>query len=290
MEPVVFQLPVSVAFLYFVTYSVLGWCMETVYCSVRERRLVPRGFLYGPVCPIYGVGALLMICCFQPLMGNPVLFYVVATMCMSAWEYFVGWLLETATHVKYWDYSDRRYNLKGRICLQMCLMWGVLSFLVLYFIHPMIAQLLLGIPGEIRYFIDGIFFGVFSLDTGATIYQLAKTTQLLAKLQQAGDELRLQAHLGKAELADRLALSREGAPVHLEDLLPDSLDERGRMLKARYDALIARTEQLSRRFRRTYRNMSVFARDSAAFESVKRRGEQVKDILTEMRKGKRDRR
>ena len=74
-EPVFFGLPISLAFLYFIVYSVLGWCMETVYCSTLERRFVPRGFLYGPMCPIYGVGVLMMICWFQPLMGNPVVFY-----------------------------------------------------------------------------------------------------------------------------------------------------------------------------------------------------------------------
>ena len=64
-EPLFFGVPISLAFLYFIIYSVLGWCMETIYCSVAERRLVPRGFLYGPLCPIYGVGVLMMICWFH---------------------------------------------------------------------------------------------------------------------------------------------------------------------------------------------------------------------------------
>jgi len=105
----------------FFVYAFLGWCMETVYCSILERKLVPRGFLLGPICPIYGVGVLMMICWFAPFMGNPLLFYVVATVCMSAWEYFVGWVLEVTTHIKYWDYSMYRFNLKGRICLWVCL-------------------------------------------------------------------------------------------------------------------------------------------------------------------------
>ena len=94
--------PILDLFLYFVFYSFLGWVMETCYCSICERRLVPRGFLYGPICPIYGIGVLLMILFFTPLKKNLVLFYVVAVAVMSSWEYFVAWLLETTTHVKYW--------------------------------------------------------------------------------------------------------------------------------------------------------------------------------------------
>ena len=131
MEPVIFGLPLSVAFLYFIVYSVLGWCMETVFCSWRQGHFVPRGFLYGPLCPIYGVGVLMMICWFQPLMDWPIIFYVAATVGMTSWEYFVGWFLEATTHVKYWDYSDHRFNIKGRVCLTIALTWGVLSYLVL---------------------------------------------------------------------------------------------------------------------------------------------------------------
>ena len=276
-EPVLFGLPISIAFLYFIVYSVLGWCMETVYCSVLEHRFVPRGFLYGPLCPIYGVGVLMMICWFQPLMGNPVLFYITATVVMSVWEYFVGWFLETTTHIKYWDYSMYKFNIKGRICLWVCLMWGVLSFVVLYFIHPAVAGQLDRISPIPRYVLDGVFLGILIADTAATIYQLVRTSQLLDKLQQAGDELRLQAHLGRAELSDRLVEAREW----LDDLIPDELDETGRALKDRYDELAAHAERLSRRFRDRYSHMSVTTRDREALESVKRRGEKLKARLKE---------
>lgn len=275
-EPLLFGLPISLAFLYFVIYSVMGWAMETVYCSVLQRHFVSRGFLYGPLCPIYGVGVLMMICWFQPLMDRPVVFYLTATVCMSAWEYFVGWFLETTTHIKYWDYSMYRFHLKGRICLWVCLTWGALSFLVLYFIHPRVAALTGKIPLIPRYVLDGFFLGALTSDAAATIYQLVRTSQLLGKLQRAGDELRLQAHLGKAELSDRLAEARSALSGYLEDLRPDQLDDRGKALKARYDDLMARTEILSRRFRAKYRGMTASGSDKEALESVKRRGENVR--------------
>lgn len=287
-EPVFFGLPISLAFLYFILYSILGWCMETIYCSILERRFVPRGFLYGPMCPIYGVGVLMMICWFQPLMGNPVLFYLTATVCMSAWEYFVGWFLETTTHIKYWDYSMYRFNLKGRICLWVCLMWGVLSFLVLYFIHPRVARAVARIPLIPRYIIDGFFLGVLSSDAGATIYQLVCTSQLLGKLQRAGEELRLQVHLGKAELSDMLSEAKEMVTDRLEDLLPDELDETGLALKERYDLLMARTELLSRRLRGVYSNMSAAGPAKEALESVQRRGEKLRVLVAEAKKARKE--
>ena len=274
-EPVFFGLPISLAFLYFIVYSVLGWCMETIYCSTLERRFVPRGFLYGPLCPIYGVGVLMMICWFQPLMDKPVLFYLTATVCMSAWEYLVGWFLETTTHIKYWDYSMYRFNLHGRICLWVCLTWGVLSFLVLYFIHPRVAGLLAKIPYLAVYVLDGFFLGVLASDAGATIYQLARTSQKLSRMQKVGDELRLQAHLGKAELTDMLAEAKESFAERLDDLLPDQLDDAGRALKERYDELMLRTEMMSRRFRSRYSGMTA-GRVAEALESVKRQGEKGK--------------
>lgn len=274
-EPVFFGLPISLAFLYFIVYSILGWCMETVYCSTLERHFVPRGFLYGPMCPIYGVGVLMMICWFQPLMGNPVLFYLTATVCMSAWEYLVGWFLETTTHIKYWDYSMYRFNLHGRICLWVCLMWGVLSFLVLYFIHPRVAGVLARIPTVPLYVLDGFFLGVLCSDAGATIYQLVRTSQMLTRMQQVGDELRLQAHLGKAEFADKLAEARESFSERLDDLLPDQLDDTGRALKERYNDLMMGAELMSRRFRARYSGMSA-GKIAEALESVKRQGEKGK--------------
>lgn len=273
-DPALFGLPLSLAFLYFIVYSVLGWCMETVYCSILEKRLVPRGFLYGPLCPIYGVGVLMMILWFQPLMGNPILFYVVSTVCMSSWEYFVGWFLETTTHIKYWDYSMYPLNLKGRICLWVCLTWGVLSFIVLYFIHPYVVSRLSALRGIPLYFADGVFLGVLMADATATIYQIVKASQMIEKLQQTGEALLVYAGQGKAELTGRLG----GVKDWLDDLIPDQLDDAGHALKDRYDALMSRAEYYTRRMRFSYKDMKIPGPANQALESVKRQGEKVKRL------------
>lgn len=227
-EPVVFGFPISLLFLYFVIYAFLGWILETVYCSVRERRFVARGFLYGPVCPIYGVGVLMMLCWFAPFTGQPLLFYVIATVCMSAWEYLVAWILETTTHIKYWDYSDRKFNLHGRICLSIALTWGVLAYLVIFWIHPVVAGLVERLSPFTVYVADVVLLVLLVADAAATIRELALLTAMLRKLTQMGEELQVQLALSRAELSDRLDEAREALSDRLDDAkesISDRLDD-----------------------------------------------------------------
>jgi len=227
-EPVVFGFPISLLFLYFVIYAFLGWILETVYCSVRERRFVARGFLYGPVCPIYGVGVLMMLCWFAPFTGRPLLFYAVATVCMSAWEYLVAWILETTTHIKYWDYSDRKFNLHGRICLSISLTWGVLAYLVIFWIHPVVAGLVERLSTFTIYVADVVLLVLLVADVAATIRELALLTAMLRKLTQMGEELQVQLALSRAELSDRLDEAREVLSDRLDDAkesISDRLDD-----------------------------------------------------------------
>lgn len=227
-EPVVFGFPISLLFLYFVIYAFLGWILETVYCSVRERRFVARGFLYGPVCPIYGVGVLMMLCWFAPFTGQPLLFYVIATVCMSAWEYLVAWILETTTHIKYWDYSDRKFNLHGRICLSISLTWGVLAYLVIFWIHPVVAGLVERLSTFTIYVADVVLLVLLVSDAAATIRELALLTAMLRKLTQMGEELQVQLALSRAELSNRLDEAREVLSDRLDDAkesISDRLDD-----------------------------------------------------------------
>ena len=154
------------------------------------------------------------------------------------------------------------------------------SYLVLFFIHPGVEGALAQIKGVLLYFLDGVLLGLLSADAGATIFQLVKTSQLMKNLRQAGDELRLKAHLGKAEFFDLL----ENIGDRLEDLMPEQLDEAGRAAKERYDELMARTEIFTRRFRETYQGMRSSLPDAGTFESVKRRGEWIKNQLKQEKK------
>ncbi|MCD7838275.1 MAG: hypothetical protein LUG65_05110 [Clostridiales bacterium] len=220
-EPLLFGTPLTLAFLYFVWYSVLGWMMETTYCSIGQKRFVNRGFLHGPFCPIYGVGALLMVLGLSHFMGNIPLFLVASIVTMSAWEYFVGWVLETTTHIKYWDYSNEKCNLKGRICLRNSLIWGAVSYVALYWIHPQTVRLFSGLSSTARWALTGVMAAVLLADTITTIRSLALTTVFLNRAeatrleleakqkelrqasQQKVEELALQTALLKLELQQK---------------------------------------------------------------------------------------
>ena len=252
--------PLIDLFLYFIFYSFCGWVMETCYCSICERRLVPRGFLYGPICPIYGTGVLLMILFFTPLKSHLALFYVTAVVVMSAWEYFVAWLLETTTHVKYWDYSQFRFNLKGRICLWVALMWGVLSYVVIFWIHPPVEGLFETLQPWLKYALGGVLLAVLVVDTTLTIRHLALVSKLVVTVTKAGEELQLQLSLGKAELAGLLEDKTAG-------------------LRQSYSAEIAQLERDSRRFRATYSKMTVNRRYTVRKEDLLAAAELAKEEL-----------
>lgn len=258
-EPAILGYPVTLLFLYFVFYAFAGWTVETTYCSILEKRFVVRGFLYGPICPIYGVGVLLMILFFSPLKGNPVIFYFTAMFIMSAWEYFVGWFLETTTHIKYWDYSNMKFNIKGRICLPISLCWGVLSYVAIFVIHPPVERLITGIPFWLRYMLAGICLALLAVDAVTTIRKLALITKAMNRLQTASDELRLQLALARADLGDNLEEVGEALREKLDsvrDLLPETMSDRLGPLMESYEELLSKAEKLSRRFRNRYRTMS----------------------------------
>lgn len=282
-EPLIFGLPLTTLFLYFIAYSFLGWCFETTYCSIVERRWVARGFLYGPICPIYGTGALFMVLFFAPLTGSLPLFYLTATVVMSAWEYFVGWLLETTTHIKYWDYSDKPLNLKGRICLPVSLCWGVLSYITIFFIHPHVAGWFARIPFWLRYTMAGSVTTLLAVDVVTTIRSLAMAASLITRLESAAQELRMQTALARAELGDKL----EEAGDRLENALREN--ERVRLLRQRHDDLLDLAEQHTRRFRNRYSHMSspLFAQD---LREISERGAVVRAKLRALRKDKKAKR
>lgn len=277
-EPILFGQPLHLLFLYFILYSFLGWCMETAYCSIKSKNLVPRGFLLGPVCPIYGVGVLMMICWFAPFMGSPLLFYLVATVCMSAWEYLVGWLLETTTHMKYWDYSANRFNLHGRICLSVSLTWGILAYVILYWVHPVTETLILKIPLQARYLLAAALAAVLLADIITTIRKLALSVRLLGRLEKA----RVQLALGRAELEDALQGVREDLSAR-RAATETRRREQVAHLQRGYDELLARTERSARRFLNRYSKLSA-RRAAPTLAELRRFHDQLGEILKQSRR------
>ena len=127
---------VSKYFILFIIYSFAGWIMETLWVSWCNKRLVDRGFLIGPYCPIYGFGALLIVLLLSKLSFSPVLVFLMTVLVCGALEYFASWIMEKIFKARWWDYSNVKFNLNGRICLKNLIAFGIMGIAVIYVINP----------------------------------------------------------------------------------------------------------------------------------------------------------
>ena len=134
---------------FFFIYSFLGWVLESVTKTISQKKLVNSGFLYGPFCPIYGLGAVWMILILKSFEGNYITIFILSFIIFTIWEYFVGWLLEKVFHTKYWDYSYYKFQIKGRVCLVNSLTWGFLGVAFTELIHPVVTYIISLLPSQI---------------------------------------------------------------------------------------------------------------------------------------------
>lgn len=169
-------------FFYWVVYSFLGWILETVYASIKNRKFINRGFLYGPMCPVYGFGALILIIFSNPIKNNIFSLFLFATVATSALEYFTGYILETAFKTTWWDYSHDFLNIKGRICVTFSLLWGIGAVIFIKYIHPSIINISNIISTNLGYIILQIIFIIIIIDFIFTLKSLANLNKLLTQL------------------------------------------------------------------------------------------------------------
>ncbi len=137
---------------YFVLFSFLGWLMETVRVSIKNKKYINRGFANGPYCPIYGFGMCFVVIFLSDLKDNIPLLFVSGVILTTTLEYVTAYLLEVIFKAKWWDYSYKKFNLKGRICLDISIAWGILSVIMIEWVIPLIDDFISIIPlfaGEI---------------------------------------------------------------------------------------------------------------------------------------------
>lgn len=155
-------------FFYFIFYSVLGWVYETVLCSLEAGHGVNRGFLNGPYCPIYGLGAT----AFLLLLGREqsiVLIFLFGAIIACTVEYLTSYAMEKAFRARWWDYSNQPFNLNGRICLGAGATFGLFAVLLIKVIHPAVSSVFSGIDKTVFLFLDGAAAVVFLLDLVITL-------------------------------------------------------------------------------------------------------------------------
>ena len=127
---------IKIYFILFLIYSFLGWCIETVGNLIQRHKFVNRGFLIGPYCPIYGGGALLITLLLKRFIDKPILLFVMAILLCGILEYITSFVMEKIFHLRWWDYSDKKININGRVCLNTIIPFGILGMIIIYWTNP----------------------------------------------------------------------------------------------------------------------------------------------------------
>lgn len=233
--------------LIFYLYCVLGWCFESTVVSVQQRRFVNRGFLRGPMLPIYGFGATILLHVSLPLYDRPVELFFASMVAATAFEYVVGVVMEKLFKVKYWDYSTHRFQFQGRICLQSSLCWGFLGLILARVIHPPVEAIVVVLPFGVLIVVDIVLSAMFVSDVAVSVrtaLDLAHMLEELDKLREQGAELRQQ--LSETALVKLTNLSYRVDEARGE--WSEKMDDAREQLSDAKEQILARLDELQNRF------------------------------------------
>lgn len=171
-------------FLIFFIYSVIGWIVETISCFVYHKKLTDRGFLIGPYCPIYGTAAVSMLWILTNYKDDIVVLFAMAMVIASIVEYMTSYIMEKIFNARWWDYSDKTFNVNGRICLINSLAFGFLGVLLLFYVNPFIRNIVVSLSDKSFYIVSIVFLFVFIADLITSFkitINLKKTIQHIRK-------------------------------------------------------------------------------------------------------------
>lgn len=238
---------------WFFVYGVLGWCVEVVFAAIKDHRLVNRGFLCGPICPIYGFGMVGLLHCMRRLPtggGEPgvVTIFLVGMVLTTLIELIGGWVLFKLYRIRWWDYSRLKFNLGGYICPQFSLLWGLGSVIMVKVVHPALARAGDPLPLRILLPLDGVFLFFFLIDVGVST---AAAIGLNKRLKEI-DELRAKLRISSDKLTEVLGTGAMTADALLDEqklqLALAKLESRDNAAELRAE-LTARTEALRAKLR-----------------------------------------
>lgn len=215
---------------FFYYYCFVGWCWESTYVSVKEHRLINRGFLRGPFLPIYGCGAIMMLVVSMPFQGNPVLIYLAGCVGATILEYVTGVTMEALFKIRYWDYSNQRFNYKGHICLSSSLAWGFFTIMMTQFIQKPIENSVLSIPENVLRILTWIVSIIFVADVSISFKAAMDLRDILVRMEKIKKELELM----QKRLDVMIALADSEFTAKREGLV-QSLDQRKDQIMANYE-------------------------------------------------------
>ncbi len=267
--------------LFFIIYSILGWCAEVVFHTLTCGDFSNRGFLNGPVCPIYGAGMVLIIICLEPLMDESwIVVFIGSFLLTTILELLTGLALDKLFHQRWWDYSGEPFSIGGYICLRFSLCWGFAGLFIMYFVHPPIAHFVRWLPQWLGWTLIIVIGVLYIIDAAATVRamlslntRIRSLEETAARLRELSDDVGERLHEKASDLAEKAREFKERPQV--KENLEKKAAEYER-LKKRYEELIKDRPRTQTRLLRVFPK----ARSSRYSEGLER----LKKSLTEKRK------
>ena len=252
-----------------IIYSFFGWVWETCYVSVKSGKFVNRGFINGPLCTIYGFGAVSVYAILRPVSDNILYLYVGGVVVATALEYVTAVLMESIFHTSWWDYSDNKFNFQGRICLGASLGWGFFTVLLFKVLHPVVESVVALYPvfvGEIGVCVIGVGYIIdFAFSAAAAFRIHEKLPAIEAAMEQAKDEMLVRMHEKVASVGFAKEATLESVKERLADVevLREMEQKRAAVaaeisaeLQKRKEAMAAKAGHNMRRFVKSYPNLN----------------------------------
>jgi uncharacterized membrane protein len=243
---------------YFFVYAFLGWCAEVAFAALKNGRFVNRGFVGGPVCPIYGFGIVGVLVCLSPIRNNPLLQYAGAVALTTVLELATGYLMEKLFHQRWWDYSKMPLNIGGYVCPLFSLIWGAACVGIVKVLHPAVERLVSLIPQPWSRILPVLFGAVFLLDVSVAIVKAIQLDKRLSQIDEVASALRLVSDRLGAFVADGALMLKSADDYATEELRASNERARAALLTADETAraeLQARYAALTQRLGREHRRM-----------------------------------
>lgn len=248
--------------LYFFIYCFIGWIWETAYVSLKSGHFENRGFMNGPFLPIYGSGAIIMLFVSLPVKNSVILVFIFGSIAATLLELFTGMAMESLFHVRYWDYSYRKIQYKGHICLVSSIAWGFFSCLLVYFIHKPIESLVLSIDEGVGQFIAIIVTICASADFATSFKTALELKNMLITaedIKKQIEKLERRAEIVEVFIADSAEKASEDLREHISDII-EKISGSKEEAKAELNRILAeRNEKVSAFKLRISENKSVSA-------------------------------
>ncbi len=230
-----YQYSVSEWLFFFYFYCFFGWVFESTFVSVKSRRFVNRGFMRGPFLPIYGSGAIMMLVVSMPFQDNIFLTYIAGCIGATILELVTGIAMESLFKVRYWDYSNQRFNYKGHICLSSTIAWGFLTILMTGFVHRGVEKVVFAIPSIVVSVVTIIVTEYIVVDFTLSFKAAMDLRDILIGLEKAKEEMvRIQKRLDVliAVANDDFAARKQERSVRIDELM-DNIEEKFSAFKER---------------------------------------------------------